>query len=671
LPELTKDRGVVGLLQALERLPVVASAMHTTAHPDDEDNGLLVYLSRGVKARTILLSATRGDGGQSLIGPEKFEAMGIVRTGELLAANQYYGAELHFTRAYEFGYSKTAEETLAKWGHEEILADFVRVIRMTRPDVIISRFSGTPRDRHGHHQAAGLLTREAFRAAADLNRFPEQIAVGLRPWQAKKLYLGDRRPAPGADTNWSVKIDLGARDPILGRSYHEIGIEGLSKQRSQGVAGIIPRLGSLESAFTLLDSIAPAQPKEAGFFDGIDTTIAGIAARAGNDAAKLPELGLALSEIQGHITASLAAFNPHHPEATAPHVLAGLATLRKLITTVQASNLAEAARYEMLFALRWKERDFVDAAHQALGIELVARAEDETVIPGQTSKVTVSVHNRGREAIEPAGLNLNVPEGWQVIQTKGQLKRLAGGQSAEIEFAVKVADEAEFTQPYWYRSSEDANRYEVRSERYHTLPYAPPEVIARLDYKAFGVDLELAEPAQAAHINPAVGVEFRDLQVVPAVSVELQPRIAIVPRSAKRRQRQWRVTILNNAPGAVEGTVELQTPTGWEVTPRQATYRCSRKSEAATVAFSVTIPGGAHTEKAQIKAIAKLNGRMYSSGYQAISNPNVWTCHLYRPATSDVKVFAVQVTPGLNVGYLLGNYSRLPRWPEPSGETAC
>jgi LmbE family N-acetylglucosaminyl deacetylase len=657
--QLPEDRGVTGLLQSLERLPVVASALHTTAHPDDEDNGLLVYLSRGFHARTALLSATRGDGGQSVVGPEKGPAMGLVRSGELLASAQYYGVDVYFTRAYEFGYSKTSEETLAKWGREAVLADFVRVIRQYRPDVIVTRFDGSPGG-HGHHQAAGILTREAFRAAADPNRFPEHFAAGLRPWQAKKLYWGGRGFFGPPAQNWNVKLNIGAVDPVLGRTYHEMGMEGLSKQRSQGVAAIIPRRGSLEVSFTRLDSVIQTADKESGLYDGIDTTIIGITSRIGREADNMPELKTALSEIQQHASAALAAFTPRQPDATASHVLAGLSRLRQLIGAIETSRLSDDVKYESLFVLRNKERDFLDAARRALSIEFDVRTNDDTVIPGQEFKVTVNVYNRGRKAVEPTALNLSVPAGWQVAQTKGSLKGLGAGENTQIEFSVKVAEEATYTQPYWYLKSETDNRYELRSEASHTLPFDPPVVIGNLTCRAFDTNFEIVEQVRAPDIDRVRGVSFRDVQVVPAVSVKLDPVIAVVPLSPKAQERQWRVTVLNNVPGPAEGTVELHAPEGWRVMPPTIPFRCARKSESATVAFRVNIPGGLKSQQTPIRAVARLNGKEHQSWYQTISYPDIWTRHLYHPAESRVEVFDVRVAPNLTVGYIPGPQDEIP-----------
>ncbi len=278
LEPIAEDGGSVGLALQLRKLSSGTSFLHTAAHPDDEDNGLLVLLSRGRGIRTSLLTATRGDGGQNEIGPELFEAIGILRSEELMAVHRIDGVEQYFTRAYEFGYSFSVEETLQKWGKEEILGDFVRVLRTVRPDVVVS----LPPEGEGggqHHQASAILTREAFRAAADPARFPEQIAEGLRPWQALKLYS---RKAVGAgpgrekekkeDSETLVRIDTGAYDPLLGRTYYQMGSEARSNHKCQGMGQLQAVSGPHESAFRLEDSVLPGKvdrASESDLFDGI------------------------------------------------------------------------------------------------------------------------------------------------------------------------------------------------------------------------------------------------------------------------------------------------------------------------------------------------------------------------------------------------------------------
>src|SRR5438876_611214 len=240
--EVAEDRGAMGLSQALKRLDVVASVLHTGAHPDDENSALLAWLARGQGVRTAYLSATRGEGGVNLIGGELLEPLGVIRTEELMAARRLDHAEQFFTPNYEFGFSKNADDTFTKWAHDQILGDYVRIIRYFRPEIIISRFTGTSRDGHGHHQVSGVITQEAFKVAADPNRFPEYG----KPWQAKKLYLngmgnGNDQNNQNNQNNQNdqrgVPVNIGEFDSALGRSYNEIASEGRSMHRSQGQGG--------------------------------------------------------------------------------------------------------------------------------------------------------------------------------------------------------------------------------------------------------------------------------------------------------------------------------------------------------------------------------------------------------------------------------------------------
>ena len=225
-----QDEGASGAWQKLLKLQTTASAMHTTAHPDDEHGAVLAMLSRGQGARVSLLTLTRGESGDNAIGSELFDAVGLIRTEELLVADRYYGVDQqYFATVVDYGFSKRLDETLEKWGRENVLRDVVHVIRMERPFVLIARFQGNQRDGHGNHQAAGLITQDAFKAAGDPLMFPEQLAGGLRPWQPLKLYMGGVRE----NEDWTIRVDTGEYDPVLGDSYQTFARLGLSFQRSQ------------------------------------------------------------------------------------------------------------------------------------------------------------------------------------------------------------------------------------------------------------------------------------------------------------------------------------------------------------------------------------------------------------------------------------------------------
>src|SRR6266571_5446720 len=292
---LPQDTGEAGLKLQLRKLQTTGRLMMVVAHPDDEDGGLLTLEARGKGVQTLLMTLTRGEGGQNKTGDTFSDELGVLRTLELLAADKYYGVEQRFTRVADFGYSKTPEETFQKWGgHDVPLADMVRVIRTFRPDVVVARFSGTENDGHGHHQASAILTREAFRAAADPNRFPEQIKEGLQPWQAKKLYAGNVcgfGAVSCPDENYTVRLNTGVVNPALGMSYIQFALEGLRHQLSQGAGGWSVEPGDRFTFYKLVDSVLPPTTDKDGhekdFFDGIDTSLPGLASRLGDEEKKV------------------------------------------------------------------------------------------------------------------------------------------------------------------------------------------------------------------------------------------------------------------------------------------------------------------------------------------------------------------------------------------------
>src|SRR5436309_6703333 len=256
---LPQDTGAAGTWQRLLKLQTTASAMHTPAHPDDGHRGVLAQLSRGQGARVSLLTLNRGESGDNAIGAELFDAVGLIRTEELLTAGRYYGLDRqYFTTAIDYGFSKRLEEALVKWGRENVLRDMVRIIRIDRPLVLIARFQGNSRDGHGNHEASGILTQEAYRVAGDPAIFPEQIRDGLRPWQPLKLYMGGVRE----NEDWTLRTDSGEYSAWLGDSYQTFSRIGLSFQRSQNGGRLNAPPGPSVSYYTRLNALAAAPEKE-------------------------------------------------------------------------------------------------------------------------------------------------------------------------------------------------------------------------------------------------------------------------------------------------------------------------------------------------------------------------------------------------------------------------
>src|SRR5512143_100376 len=297
LAPLPQDTGASGLQQSIQHLRNTGRLLQSTAHPDDEDGGMLTLMSRGDGVRTTLLTLNRGEGGQNRTGSGLFDELGVLRTLELTAADRYYDVQQRFTRVADFGFSKTADETLQKWGKDVPLADIVRVIRSFRPDVIVSGFQGNSNDGHGHHQASGILTKEAFRAAGDPNRFPEQSKEGLLPWQAKKLYIGNR-----GSSDYTVMLETTQDSPVLGMNYQQFAMQGLRHQISQGAGQWRLASGKRFIRYKLVDSVLPntldANGHERDFFDGIDTSISGLAKRLGPEARRSERLPGMFADLQ-------------------------------------------------------------------------------------------------------------------------------------------------------------------------------------------------------------------------------------------------------------------------------------------------------------------------------------------------------------------------------------
>lgn len=376
----------------LRALQTRASLLLFTAHPDDEDGGMLTYETRGLGARGGLMTLTRGEGGQNVMAMDLYDALGLVRTQELLQADRYIGVDQYFSRVIDYGFSKTREEALEKWDHDRVLSDAVRVVRMFRPLVVMSVFAGAATDGHGNHQVAGQMAQEAYVAAGDPNRFPEQIREGLRPWSPLKVYARvpnfqvtkegmydyaidkyvpvkffDYVNQTWSDTRPAVTLEIpeGTPAPAAGMTYLQIAREGLGLQRSQNGGGGVPIAAPFNSAYHRYGSRVPAAEHENSFFDGVDITLAGIATLAAGDTQFLKD---GLSQISRLAAEAVKQYSVEHPSAIAPVIAEGLKKTRALTDQVRSSNLAEPGKSDVLFELGVKERQFEETLATALEI---------------------------------------------------------------------------------------------------------------------------------------------------------------------------------------------------------------------------------------------------------------------------------------------------------------
>ena len=657
----------MALGQAIKRLGIVGSVLHTGAHPDDEDSGLLAYLARGRQVRTAYLSLTRGDGGQNVIGPELYESLGVIRTEELLAARRLDGAQQFFTRAYDFGFSKSRIETLSKWDPEAVLADMVRVIRTFRPLVIVSAWSGTPNDGHGHHQSAGFLTQEAYRAAADPSRFPEQLRGGLRPWQVKKLYLrsfdGAASPREFLPSLATLSLNTGEYDPLLGCSYYELAARGRSQHRSQD-QGTIEARGPRYSRLRLIDSKLGPIKNETDIFDGIDTSLVGIAASSSGQAEWLRQ---ELTDVQAAANEAMEKFNPLRPNLVTDAIARGLKKLRAIRAKLgydaqtdrnsgpaPSTGISKSEQPEIDFLLKQKEADFVDALLKSEGVVIDCLADDEVVTPGQSVAVSLSVYaNAGAKL---TGFGLTSSPGWTIVQKSDKRSEVNGRVVLQAEFTVTASAAEEPTRPYWLSTSRKRDMFEIANQaRGRGIEaVAPVSLSGVASFMIAGETVNANQDVEYRFADRAIGEIRRDLKVAPAVSLNVTPEILVYPNSATAVEREVTVSVTNNQKGGVRGSLVLQKPDDWLVTPASASFDLKRESERAVIKFVVKAPPATAERHESITAVATVGQRSYDEGYQVLAYPHIGSKFVYQPARALAEVIDVKVAKGLKVGYIEG-----------------
>ncbi|MFZ1168478.1 MAG: PIG-L family deacetylase, partial [Candidatus Sulfotelmatobacter sp.] len=691
-PELPQDRGILGLRLMLRRLGTTARLMQTVAHPDDEDGGMLTLESRGRGANVLLMTLNRGEGGQNKVGSNLSDVLGVLRTLELLAADEYYGVQERFSRVADFGFSKSADETFAKWGgHDIALADMVRVIRTFRPDVLVARFSGTPRDGHGHHQASSILTQEAFRAAADPKRFPEQIEHGLLPWQARKLYIGNvcgfgAMTCP--DANWTVKLNTGVPNADLGESYVQFAMQGLRHQLSQGSGNWTVEPGDRFTFYKLVDSVEPAKLDKNGhekdFFDGLDTTLPGVAASLGTEESKVPRLRRELTEIAKKVAVASEDAKGNDSSAAAAPLMGIVGGFESIRAEVGKSTLSAAAKANLLARLEEKSEQAETALNEALHVtleattvhavdvnggpvkEVLSKEADATttVSPGQEFLAAIDFHNGSKQSLVMNSIKLEVPEGWATISDKTKRFSVQPGQDARVVFRLKVPKNAEYTRPYWHRDNPDTDSLNhVDNEKYATLPFPPPVLRARADYSVDGA----SGAAVKNSIGATVVTEFvddggkastRPLAVVPAFSVALEPGTQVIS-THNGASTTVTVGVTSNLTHEARGMLQLELPTGWRSEPAQLLVHFARRGDKQDFEFKV-FPAGLQEGRAKIRAVLEADGEKFGEGYTLVTREDLGSFYYYQPALQRVSMVDVQVPHDLKIGYIMGAGDDIP-----------
>ncbi|HEU4560460.1 MAG TPA: PIG-L family deacetylase [Longimicrobium sp.] len=640
-------RGAAALGLSLRRLGTTKRVLMVGAHPDDEDTQLLAALALEQGADVAYLSLTRGEGGQNGIGPELHEALGVLRTEELLAARRVDGARQFFTRAYDFGFSKSADETFRHWPREELLRDVVGVIRLYRPDVVVAVFSGTPRDGHGHHQVSAIVAREAFGLAGDSTRFPEQIRAGLHPFKPAKFYRSLRGRADSA----TVRIALGELDPLVGRSPFQLAMAARSRHRSQDMGApepVGPRYGYLMQ----LDGTPSLG--ETSIWAGIDTTVGG---RTLSPSRRAHPLEIQLSHYTLLLDSLKRSARVLQPAGMVNQLAYALRVLRGEVERVPGSGrLIDPVGTGFMVAN--ERRDAETALTLAAGLVLDATAERARVVPGEEFGVTVTLWNGGTQPVTVGALEPRVPQGWTVVaadSTPLPSGPVAAGAVATRRFRVRVPADAAPTEPYFLRQPRDGDLYRWPGDwSVQGLPFEPAPLQAVARVTVAGAEVPLQNEATFREVDPRQGELRWPVLVVPAMSVLLEPETSILPTGGTQRPLRFRVRLAAAGARPVAGTWRLELPQGWSAHPASGQVTLA-DGESREVEVSITAPAGVRADSFPLSASFTTGaGQRYTRGVQMVDYPHVRARPLYHPATSVVRAFDVRVPAGLKVAYVEG-----------------
>ncbi|MGB3863338.1 MAG: PIG-L family deacetylase, partial [Candidatus Aminicenantaceae bacterium] len=591
---------------ALHKLNVLGSVLHIEAHPDDENTSALAYFSIGRKYRTAYLSLTRGDGGQNLIGPEKGAEIGIIRTQELLAARRNDSAEQFFTRAIDFGYSKTAEETLSLWGKEAILADIVWVIRVFRPDVIIARSLGEGYRGHGHHAAAGELTKEAFHAAGDPSKFPEQLRY-VEHWQAKRL-LWNRWRRSEQGTVGPLTLNTGEYNPLLGKSYSEIGAEGRSMHKSQGF-GATGRRGIRYDYYQLMEG----NPVTTDFFDGIDTSWKRVPGGQ--------NVGLMLEKILGN-------FDPQNPSKSIPSLLTVYSKLTELDET---------------YWVKIKKEELLRVIQSCSGLWIEAVSPDYAAAPGDEIEIQTTIVNRSEYPFRIQGIDFNT------LASDSDLNILLKNNDPKtFENSIRIPEDFPISQPFWLKHAPKKYIFSIKEQNLIGSAENPPSIRVNIKLSADSNLLEYSIPLLYRWTDRVDGERYRPFEIRPRVTVHIEDKVKIF---TKNSTQEIRVKLKSHTSNA-KGTLRLEAPVEWRVTPESIPFVLTSKYEETNVTFKVTPPK--NSDEALLTAIAEINGEKLDRDIVEISHPHIKRQVYF--SESRVKAIKMDIKhTGAKLGYIMGS----------------
>lgn len=606
------------ILSNLKKLNVLGSVLYVAAHPDDENTLLLAYMAKDRLVRTGYLSLTRGDGGQNLIGPEQGENIGVIRTQELLAARRVDGPDQFFSRAYDFGFSKSTNEAVRTWGQEKVLADVVWTIRKYQPDVIITRFPPDARAGHGHHSASGFLAEEAFKISNDPTKFPEQLAY-VKPWQARRIlwnvfipgaFMSNKKPDEAGNL---IDIETGLFNPLLGKSYGEIAAESRSQHKSQGF-GVAPNRGA-KIDYLLLKGGDPAEKDP---LDGVDISWK----RVANSGA-----------VQALVNQTIASFRPDQPAASVPALVQLHTALNKLDTT----NLY----------VKTKRQEVETLIQQCLGLWFETNPATYAATPGETITLSTNLVGRADFPVKLVGV------------------RFATGKDTTLNLALKPNDVVQFptsvtipktqkiSQPYWLEKPIDKGLFQVDNQQLIGLPENPPALTASYTFELDGQLFTFTRPVVYKSTDPVDGEIYRPFIIQPDVTANLTDRVYVfADQTAKTAE-----VVLKAGKANVSGTLTLDVPAGWRVEPASVSFALTNKGDEQRYTFRVTPT--AQAKDGKLTALMKTAAGTFTTGIRQIAYKHIPTQTLFPAAEAKLVKLDVNVT-AKRIGYIVGAGDEVP-----------
>lgn len=672
----SQERGAAALAEAVRGLGVTTRVLMIGAHPDDEDTQLITWLARGQRVETAYLSLTRGDGGQNIIGNELGEALGLIRTEELLAARRVDGGRQYFTRAYDFGFSKNADETFEHWDRELLLRDVVAVVRAFRPHIIVSVFSGTPADGHGHHQVAGMLAREAYDVAGDTVRLPARATSGLGAWTPLKFYRGQRFRPEGA----TLRMNVGAYNPVFGRSYAEIAGESRSQHRSQAFGALQPRgvrWGYVRLEASRVEDV-PAGAEEATLFAGIlpgwsrfdDVTLPPVARGAIDSLTQSASLAERILDVRNPsgVTEPLAA-HVRRVRTALDAVTGGPAAICPVVHVATCAG----EEGDLVTSLRVELARAETALLEASGVVIEANATRGVVAVRDSVPVIIEVYNRGASPVDVRGITIlggreaqprSAPPGW----TMESPAIIVAPDSVHRDTLQWVA--AAPSAPWWLvRPRRDA-MFDIGDSPGDTtasMPHGVPQLVLGEDrVHASGALVELqiagarvsvpARPIVYKYADPSTGEVRRPIAAVPAVTVLLENQGEYLPAN---RQVERRVRVALQSANDRERTVSvsLALPSGLRADSASRSVTLRPRGQASVY---FTVRGALPAGSTRFNAVATSEGQRFTSGYVPVEYEHIAPQQFYRPAATHLSVVDIELPPGLNVAYIPGVGDNIP-----------